>query len=597
MKPEKPKNPYFNELGTKDEKILLALNFAAEKHSNQFRKSGEPYIEHCIAVYKILKSWGVDNKELLIAALLHDSVEDTDAKTSEISKMFGSRVSFLVESVTKFKIGEKANQDFKTLKKLISSSFVDPKVSMLKLADRYHNLSTLQYMPVEKREEKAKESLNVYAKLAESLGLWIIKTEIEDLSFQYLYFDKFSKVKTTVDQDKRNSAEEISRMVTTLEKVVARAKIRCKVTIKKSGYYHAYQKLKIYSVKGISSNENYKKINDIVSYRVVVKSVQNCYKTLHAIHTEFGRVVDYTRFDEFVGANKRVNGYEALQTTIDTEPGSVEIAIVTVDMENFNNWGYVYNLKKGIKSPNYNIKLIFTHDYNLIFLPEEAKAIDFAYAVNTKLGDNSTSIYVNERLESLDYILQNTDVVRVVPGERDSVKDAYLATISLPITKQYIQNKIVETEKIGSIKDGKNILENHLLPRGILDLKDINQNMLKIAYALGCENVEEIYYRASKGYLNIEKLDNLLNENNITKSKLGWTTIQIRGVDKPGLLKYITDNITENGGNIIRITFQKENEDGYFYLRVVVENINLNNIEELKNELLKETSFKELKIA
>ena len=266
-------------------------------------------------------------------------------------------------------------------------------------------------------------------------------------------------------------------------------------------------------------------------------------------------------------------------------------------MENFNNWGYVYNLKKGIKSPNYNIKLIFTHDYNLIFLPEEAKAIDFAYAVNTKLGDNSTSIYVNERLESLDYILQNTDVVRVVPGERDSVKDAYLATISLPITKQYIQNKIVETEKIGSIKDGKNILENHLLPRGILDLKDINQNMLKIAYALGCENVEEIYYRASKGYLNIEKLDNLLNENNITKSKLGWTTIQIRGVDKPGLLKYITDNITENGGNIIRITFQKENEDGYFYLRVVVENINLNNIEELKNELLKETSFKELKIA
>jgi GTP pyrophosphokinase len=596
MKNDGIRDQYAKELNIKNPRILAALFLALENHSNQFRKSGEPYIEHCVEVYKILKSWGVDNQELLIAAFLHDVIEDTEVKIPQITKGFGSQVSSLVESVTQFKLDEKENQDFRTLKKVINNSFVDPKATILKLADRYHNLSTLQYMPADKREKKAKESLEVYAKLAESLGLWVIKTEIEDLSFQYLYFDKFSKVKTAVDQDSRVSEKEVSKMIKALKYTLSRSNIHCRIETKKSGYYHAYQKLKQYSVKGISSNENYKKINDIIGYRVIVKTKEDCYRTLYAIHRAFGYLVDYTRFDEFIDANKRINGYEALQTTLDTDQGSVEIAIVTEDMENFNNWGYVYNLKRNIKSPSYNLKLVFTPNYDLVFLPEEAKAIDFAYSINTKLGDNSTQAYVNNEIKTLDYSLQNTDLVKVITGERTVEQDTYLSIICLPQTRNYIQKKIVESEKMNSIKLGKSILENHLAPRGILDLKDINQDILKIAYALGCENVEEIYYRASKGYLNIERLDSLLNEHDITKNKLGWTTIQVRGNDKPGILKLITDSVTKNKGNIIRITFQKENEDGYFYLRVVVENIKSKDLEKLKMELRSETNFKELKV-
>ncbi|HQF37475.1 MAG TPA: HD domain-containing protein, partial [Candidatus Dojkabacteria bacterium] len=190
---------YCTEIDTKDPIIKSALKFAYKAHLNQFRKSGEPYISHCVEVYKILKNWGVENRNLLVASLLHDVIEDSHVNKGLIKERFGSEVYKLVESVTQIKFGEYNERDSNTLKKIMHNSLLDPNVSILKLADRIHNLSTLQYMPADKRERKAKESLEVYAKLAESLGLWIIKTEIEDLSFKYLSFERYSQVKTTID--------------------------------------------------------------------------------------------------------------------------------------------------------------------------------------------------------------------------------------------------------------------------------------------------------------------------------------------------------------------------------------------------------------
>jgi len=587
---------YLNDLKTRDSKILSAFKFAFSKHKGQVRKSGEPYIEHCIGVYKILESWGVENQELLIAALLHDVVEDTDTETTQISKKFGRDVALLVESVTQLKIGEEKDKDINTLKKIINGLYIDPRVSLLKLADRYHNLCTLQYMPTEKRERKAKESVEVYAELAESLGLWIVKNEIENLSFKYLNFDKFSKIKTAVDHDARIMEVEISKTIKQLNKILSDYGVNCRIETRQSGYYHVYQKLKFYSIKGVSFNEDYRKINDIISYRVIVSSLDDCYKALCAIHKYYGNLVDYDRFDEFIGTNKRINGYEAIQTTINTEHGAIEIAVATEDMENFNNWGYVFCLKNDIKSPIFNLKLVFTPDGDLVFLQEKARAIDFAYSINRKLGDNALKALVNDSTVDLDYVVHNTDTVKIITGVRSLEDDNYLLSVCLPGTKRLIQNKIIEEEKLESIKQGKEILEDHLAPRGIIDLTDIEGSTKDMVFALGCENIDEIYYRISKGYLNVDKLDSLLNEYGITKNKLNWCTLRIQGNDSPGILNVITEYISRNKGNIVRIAYTKGNSGEEIYLRVVFENLDLDGSLKLKTILQKKFKLRKVEI-
>jgi GTP pyrophosphokinase len=593
MPNENPLKQYKKEIGTTNGRVISALKLAQEKHKGLYRKSGEAYIEHCIAVYNIIKDWGVEDPNLLIAALLHDTVEDTDLKITEIESKFGKEVSFLVNAVTEIKFGDKQNRDFKTLKKIVGTSYIDPKVSVLKLADRYHNLTTLQYVPNLNRKIKAKESLEIYAKLAESLGMWVVKNKIEDMSFQYLRFDAFSKVKTSVDTDKRLSKSEISKNLKIIRKALEKKGIKADIETKIGGYYSIYKKLKSNAIKGIASSDDYQKINDVISYRVRVKTVEECYGAVYSIHDEFGNKIDFTRFDEFIGANKRINGYQALQTTVKTNFGSVEIAIVTDDMENFNNWGYIYNLQKGIKNTDYNLNLIFTPAKDLLFLPEKSRAIDFAYTVNQKLGDEATKVIVNGKEKKLDYVLKNADTVEVLTGERTKEEDIKLSQNCLPQTKDFIEKKIIERERTDAIKTGRKIFEERVSPRGIIDLEDIGPNIHNICYALGCDNVNELYYRISNDYIDIEKLDDLLNEYQITKSKLKWTTLEMHGTDKPGILNVITNSIAKNNGNIIRIAFDKDKSSETFYLRILIENVNT---EKLKRDLAKNNNFKNLKI-
>jgi len=502
----------------------------------------------------------------------------------------------LVDSVTKIKLGEKEAQDFNTLKKIVGASYLDPKVLVLKLADRYHNLSTLQYLPNPNRKKKAKESLEIYSKLAESLGVWVVKTKIEDLSFQYLDFDLFSKVKNSIDCDKRLSSTEIDKNLKIIKKALDKNKIKADVENKIGGYYSIFQKTKSNAVKGLASSEDYKKINDIISYRITVKTIEQCYEAVYAIHNAFDGKIDFNRFDEFIGANKRVNGYEALQTTVDTEFGAIEIAIATKDMESFNNWGYIYNLQKKIKDNNYNLKFIFTPAQDLLFLPEKAMAIDFAYAVNQKLGDNSIGVKVDGEIKNLSYVLKNADTVEVITGYRTTEEDIKLRQTCLKQTREHLENKIIDSEKKNAIELGKKIFEDRLSPRGILDLEDIGSDIHGICYSLGCENVGEIYYKISRGYLDIEKLDDLLNKYDITKNKQKKTTIETAGVDKPGLLKIITDSVTKSGGNITRIVFNKNKDNPNFYLRIVVENLSSIGAKNLKKTLSKNKYFHKIKI-
>ncbi len=571
--------------------VLDAYFFASENHKGQFRKSGEPYINHCIEVFNILKSWGVRDENLLISALLHDVIEDCAIKSSTINKRFGNNVAFLVESVTKFKLEKKDVSDLNTLRKLLKGTYLDQRVSILKLADRLHNLRTLEFLPKEKQIRKARESLEVYAKLAESLGLWIVKTEIEDLSFKYLNYEKFAQVKKAIDSDKRLSKNEKALICKRISKALPKAK----VNIITSGYFHAYQKLKISSLKGITSHGSFKNLNDIISYRVIVNTEEDCYKSIYKLHNEFEHLIDYERYDEFIGSNKRLNGYQALQTTVNTTHGAIEIAVVTASMESFNNYGYLDTLLKNNGS-QYKLKLVFTPEKDLMFLPQKAKAIDFAYYLSTGLGDTAVGAIINGKQGALTTNLSNTDVVRIITGERQTNSDKMLMKVCLPETKLLIERKIIGDEKIKVITNGKLLLEEILIKRGILDLRDIDTDVNKIVHELGCENVENIYYKAAKGYLNIFKFEAILDDIGLIKDKLKWTTIEITGNDKPGLLKIVTDNIAKYGGNIVKITFNRGKKGEQFYLRVVAENIKSSSEQKLKQKLSAVPHFKNLRV-
>lgn len=579
---------YIEQLDTKNKDIISALKLAYMGHSKQKRKSGEPYINHCIEVYLILKSWGVLDAPLLIAALLHDSVEDTNLRLSEIEKIYGEEVAFLVEGVTKDN-----DSDLKTLKKLVNGSYVNPKVAVLKIADRLHNLRTLQFMSDIKRHKKAEESLGFYAQLAESLGMWVVKNEFEDLAFKYLDFEKFAQIKTAVDRDVRASEDFILKFQKTIKKSLKGESV-LDVCAKKASCYHIYEKGKLYSIQGLSEHSNYRTINDVVSFRVIANSIEDCYKILYRLHKFFGNKVDYERLDEFIGSNKRENGYGGIQTTINTEYGSVEICVVTEDMEDFNNWGFISLLRRDGDISEYKLKLIFTPDTELVFLPIKAAVLDFAYYVNKELGDNAVSSVVNGKEKSLKYKLRNGDTVRIKTGDRSFSVDKNLAGKFLPKTNKFLNKKIYEGEKLSYISQGENLLEQHLSERGILDLEDLDRNLQEIVYTLGCESIDEIYYRISTGYLDVSKLDNLLNFYGITKSNLGWTSIKLKGKDRPGILNYITGVLKEYDGNILKINYMRGERN--FSLKIVTEGINSKDEPKIRKALEEKKYFTEVNL-
>lgn len=578
---------YLDLLETKDPKIRSAFSLAYKKHQNQKRKSGEPYIEHCLEVYCILKSWGVSNTPLLISALLHDIVEDTETSILSIKKIYGEEVSFIVEGVTK-----DHGSDIETLKKLVGGSYINPKIAVLKLADRLHNLRTLYFMPEFKRYKKAEESLGIYAQLAEALGIWVVKNEFEDLSFKYLASDKYIQLKLIINNDPRVNKKFISSFKKKIENALFKNTTNFEIKIKKASYYHIYQKGKFYSIKGLSEYANYKKINDVISFRVIVDKVENCYKALHHIHNFFGKSVDYERLDEFIASNKRENGYEAIQTTIETINGSVEIAIMTKEMENFNNWGFITLLNSNEDISGYKLKLIFTPGTDLIFLPLNATVLDFAYLVNPKLGDKAVSAIVNKKEKHLSYKIKNGDIVKIITGKRNIELDKKISKKCLPKTKKLLQKKISEEEKSRFILQGKALLEEYLSLRGILDLKDLDKDIHEITYLLGCETIDEIYYRIATGYLDIGKINNLLNQFNINKNVLKWTTIKVRGSDKPGILNFISGVIKKYSGNIIKIHYKRDQKT--FFLRIVAEGIKLQDEPKIVSDLEKKSYFKNI---
>ncbi len=427
-----------------------ALEFARAAHHGQKRLSGEPYINHPLAVAETLKSWRLD-ETTIIAGLLHDTVEDGGATRDDLVKEFGEEVAQLVDGVTKItniRLQGSIDEEFvENLRKMILVMASDLRVVFVKLADRLHNMQTLKYLPPQKQTENAKETLEIYAPLAERLGMGEIKGQLEDLAFPYLYPEEFTKLKKDSQNFYKSAEKYIQDFKSELLKLLLSKRVAAQVDVRRKHLYSLWRKLQRPEIDGDLS-----KIYDLFAARVLVGTVEDCYLSLGAIHGAW-HPVPYLGVSDFI-ANPKPNGYRSIHTKIFGPKGKiVEIQIRTHEMHEqaemglAAHWQYSEIKSKGrtpFASENklpwvkqliaWQKEMTDSKEYldalkfdalqhrNLVFspigdvydLPRGATPIDYAYAVHTKLGHQAAGAKVNGKLVPLNHKLINGDVVEII---------------------------------------------------------------------------------------------------------------------------------------------------------------------------------------
>jgi len=459
---------------TEEEKILISKAFAFAKiaHEGQLRASGEPYFGHVVETAKNLARYGMD-AITISAGLLHDTIEDGKAKEGEIKKEFGKEICFLVKGVTKLGKLKYSGRErhVESLRKFFVAVADDFRVVMIKLADRLHNLQTLNFVKPEKQKRIALESLEVYAPLAHRLGIAKLKGEIEDAAFPYVYPKEFKEVATMLEE--RAIARE--RVVKKVEKELLKKLEEEKIIVLKTSHrvkhkYSLWRKLQRYHM-------DIDKIFDILALRVIVTTVEECYRVLGIVHSLWKpypeRIKDYI-------ALPKLNGYQSLHTTIFSgEDIFVEVQIRTMEMHGLAEYGIASHFaykesKNGKRKPVVNEKyawikeleniqsetekadafmknlkmdffndriFIFTPKGDVIDLPVDSSPIDFAYAVHTDIGDHCSGVKINNKMAPLSKKLQNSDVVEIITKESAKPNSKWLDYAKTALAKKHIKSK------------------------------------------------------------------------------------------------------------------------------------------------------------
>ncbi len=516
-------------------RIEKALAFADKAHEGQMRKSGEPYITHPIAVAEILLEYDCDT-DSVIAALFHDIVEDTDIPLETIRKGFGADVALLVDGVTKLgsiMYSSKEEQQVETLRKMLLAMTKDIRVILIKLADRLHNVRTLDSLPEEKRRQKALESIEVYAPLAHRLGIQNMKTEIEDLSLRAL--DPIGYKEVEDDLAKFNLDNDLFEDIK--QQIVNKMKeegLECTVDGRVKHIYSIYRKM-------FTQNKQFNEIYDLYAFRIIVDKVAECYNVLGYIHDMFraipGRLKDYI-------ATPKPNRYQSLHTTVSYKGYLFEVQIRTAEMHRTAEMGIAahWKYKGGVFNDNsldsklewvralleaqkdvndtddfmktFKIDLfadqvfVATPKGDIINLPADANPIDFAYAIHTAVGNKMVGAKVNGRIAEITTPLQNGDVVEILTSSssggpsRDWLK---LATTSQ--AKNKIRQWFKKEKREENIIQGREDLEREL-KRINVNLSVIPRETLyaQIMKRYSFENMDEFYAAIGYGGISISKI-------------------------------------------------------------------------------------------
>lgn len=474
------------------DEIRKAAEFIVKKHEGQKRKSGEPYYIHPIEAAKILADLKLD-KTTIIAGLLHDILEDTETEYSEIKELFGEKVAQIVEGVTKigkYKFNSEKEAQAENFRKMIVSVSRDIRVLLVKIADRLHNMRTLQYLKEEKRKRIAKETLEVYAPLAARLGLWKIKSELEDLSFKYLYPEDYKKIETFLAESKLVQERYLrEKVVPELEKLLKEAGIEANIYYRSKHLYSIFEKTK-------RKNLKLSDIYDIYGVRVIVNEISECYSVLGLIHSKWkpvpGKIKDYISLP-------KSNMYQALHTTVVGPDGKfVEIQIKTKKMHKIAeegiaaHWRYkggkelkekdlqsfiwLRRLLEYVKENKDSQELItsvktdfgseeifvFTPKGDVINLPKGATPVDFAYQIHTEVGNKCYGAKVNGVLVPLDTKLKSGDVVEIITNPRKKPSRDWLNFVVTTKARTNIKQYISKIERQRAIKFGENLLDKLL---------------------------------------------------------------------------------------------------------------------------------------
>lgn len=528
------KNVYSKYIHNPEEldKIYQAYLFASEKHKNQVRKSGDPYIVHLLGVARILSELNT-GPTTIIAGLLHDTIEDTDTTEEEITEKFGKEVCYLVQGVTKVtRLSDYHNVDFEaeSHRKIFIAMAKDIRVIIIKLADRLHNMRTLQFQPPEKQKKIAKETRDVYAPIAHRLGLSQVKTELEDLSLFYLEREKFEEIENLLSRQSTNMKNAIDVLKNKIVEILTPTNILFEITSRVKSIYSIYKKM---YVKGKAFDDIY----DIMALRIITETEMNCYELLGYIHANFKPIPG--RFKDYI-AMPKPNMYQSLHTTIVTGDGhTFEIQIRTKKMDEIAeegvaaHWRYKENKKYDAKTEQQEIEeqlhwfrdfvsvtneiqdgnakeyvealqhdifdanvYVFTPKGKVVTLPNGSTPIDFAYKIHTDVGNTLAGAKVNNQMVPISRVLQTGDVVEIITNKNATPNSEWLNMATSSIAKSHIRKFLMKQNsdfiRQDNIQKGRNSLAVSFRERKIK--ANIDKIMTKKLFEhFNVENADELY--------------------------------------------------------------------------------------------------------
>lgn len=540
-----------------------AFEQARISHEGQLRKSGDPYITHPVAVAEILAELGLD-PNTIAAALLHDTVEDTNYSQEQLRSEFGDEIASLVEGVTKLdRLTYGPTAEAETVRKMVVAMAKDIRVLVIKLADRLHNARTWQYVEPESSARKARETLDIYAPLAHRLGMNAVKWELEDLSFRFLEPKKFDEIERLVAERSPSRDRLTNEVIQVVEKDLAEQGVKAIVTGRQKHLYSVYQKM---VVRGREFNDIY----DLVGIRVLVDDVRDCYGVLGAIHARWSPVPG--RFKDYI-AMPKFNLYQSLHTTVIGPSGkAVEIQIRTHEMHRRAEYGIAAHWKyKSAKRENVKDSpdvlwlkqlhewqqettdvsefldalrfdlhtpevFIFTPKGSVIALPQGSTAVDFAYAVHTEVGNKCVGAKVNGKLVSLESPLANGDVVEIVTnkGEHAGPSRDWLNFVKSQRARSKIKAWFSRERREEAIDAGKESIARQIRKAG-LPLQKIlgGQVLLQVSHDLNYSDIDSLY--AAVG-------DGLISSNSVVEKLM--TAVGSEDVDDPGISTIIANTDT-----------------------------------------------------
>ena len=481
---------YIHTYLTDDEcnQVLKAFELADKAHEGQFRASGEPYIMHPLAVADILAHLQIDHITLM-AALMHDVVEDTSYSKEDLEEMFGSEVAFLVDGVTKlnqFQYETKEDRQMENYRKMILAMAKDVRVVVIKLGDRLHNMRTLKHMRSDKQKRIAKETLEIFAPLAHRLGIFNVKWELEDLSFRYLEPEKYYDLVDQMKQKRQVREDIVNDTMSQLTKALGEAHIKADIKGRPKHFYSIYKKMK-------KDNRDLSQIYDLLAVRVIVDSIPDCYAVLGIAHSLW-KPLPY-RFKDYISMPKS-NMYQSLHTTVIGTMGQpVEIQIRTWEMHRVSeygvaaHWRYKEGNKNGDKEFDQKVAwlrqvlewqdtsnptelvnalkldvfsgevFVFTPKGDVVKLPIGSVPLDFAYRVHTDVGHRCVGAKVNGKIVPLDYSLQNGDIVDIITSKTSKPSLDWLNIVGSSESKSKIRNWFKRENKAENIEKGLDALE------------------------------------------------------------------------------------------------------------------------------------------